>query len=306
MPRSQSPARQPITSADGRIRQTRADAEFTVVLHRSRSGASAAKLMLGRDFKIAVRVAPAIAVTILAKLAVDALGWDVVELNSLYSGLVTATVFLIGFLLAGTLTDFKESEKLPSEIAGRIETIADECEILFVDKSAQPARDCLEHLEEISTAISAWLHGRGDSQTVMEKIQRLNLDFLAFEPLTQPNFIVRLKQEQSALRLLVLRINTIRETSFVGAGYLIAELTSVLLISSLLFADIAQRGAEIFLLGMVAFVLAYMIALIKDLDNPFDYDGDKKSNSAEVSLAVIHRLEERIASRREALEAQLA
>lgn len=261
--------------------------------------------MLRRDFRLVFRVAPFVVATILAKLGVDYLGWDVVELNTLYSGLVTATVFLIGFLLAGTLTDFKESEKMPSEIAGRIETIADECEILFADKSAEAARDCVNHLEAVTKAVSAWLHGRSDVQTVLDAIRRLNADFLAFEPLTQPNFIVRLKQEQSALRLLVLRINTIRETSFVGAGYLIAELTSVLLIGSLLFANIAQRSAELLLLGMVTFVLAFMIALIKDLDDPFDYDGEKKTHSAEVSLAVIHDLEARIASRREAIGPEL-
>ena len=260
--------------------------------------------MFRRDFRLVFRVVPVVVVTILAKLGVDYLGWDIVELNALYSGLVTATVFLIGFLLAGTLTDFKESEKLPSEIAGRIETIADECEILFADKSPQAARDCMNHLDAITKAISKWLHGASDLQIVLDSIRRLNFDFLAFEPLTQPNFIVRLKQEQSSLRLLVLRINTIRETSFVGAGYLIAEIMSVLLIAALMFANIAQRSAEIFLLGMVAFVLAYMIALIKDLDDPFEYDGENKSNSAEVSLAVIHDLESRIASRREELDLQ--
>ncbi len=251
-----------------------------------------------RDFRLVLRVAPFVVVTVVAKLTVDYLGWDVIELNTLYSGLVTATVFLIGFLLAGTLTDFKESEKLPSEIASRIETIADECEILFADKSAEAARDCVIHLDDITQAISQWLHGRGNSQSVLDAIRRLNLDFLAFEPLTQPNFIVRLKQEQSALRLAVLRINTIRETSFVGAAYLIAELTAVLLVGSLLFAKIAQGGAELLLLGMVAFVFAYMIALIKDLDNPFDYEGESKLSSAEVSLAVIHDLEASIAARR--------
>lgn len=258
--------------------------------------------MLQRDFRLVFRIAPLVVVTVLAKLGVDYLGWDVIELNTLYSSLVTATVFLIGFLLAGTLTDFKESEKLPTEIAGRIETIADECEILMTDKAAAEALDCLKHLEELTHSISLWLHGRGGLQTVLASLRGLNRDFLAFEPLTQPNFIVRIKQEQSALRLLVLRINTIRETSFVGAGYLIAELTSVLLVSSLLFADIAQQGAELFLVGMVAFVLAYMIALIKDLDDPFDYEGEKRSKSAEVSLTVIHGLEERMAARREQLE----
>lgn len=253
--------------------------------------------MIKRDFRIALRIAPFVVFVAIAKLIVDYLGWDVVELNALYSALVTAAVFLIGFLLAGTLTDYKESEKLPTEIAARIETIADECEILFADKSAPEARACLDHLQRLAKQINDWLHGREKVDLALGSLRELNADFLAFEPLTQPNFIVRLKQEQSAIRLLVLRINTIRETSFVGSAYVIAELTSALLIGSLMFANIPQLGAEIFLLTMVAFVLAYMIALIKDLDEPFEYDGAKRRGSAEISLTVLVDLEQRIAER---------
>lgn len=258
--------------------------------------------MIKRDFRIALRILPIVIAVALGKFAVDQLGWDVVELNALYSALVTAAVFLIGFLLAGTLADYKESEKLPTEIAARIETIADECEILYLDKATPAARECLGHLEELATSVGDWLHGRGQVESALDSLQQLNGDFLAFEPMTQPNFIVRLKQEQSMLRLLILRINTIRETSFVGSAYVIAELTSILLVGSLMFANIPQLGAELFLLTMVAFVLSYMIALIKDLDEPFEYDGERMRGSAEISLAALDELEIRIAARRAALD----
>src|SRR5687767_6375717 len=186
------------------------------------------------NWGLARRVAPVVAIVLTAKLAVDLLGGDTIALNPLYSGLVAANVFLLGFLLAGTLADYKESEKLPGELAGRIETIADECQILFRDQGADAARRCIEHLDTLTNALSSWLHGRGEVREVLRHIEELNTHFLEFQPLTQPNFIVRLKQEQSTLRLLVIRIDRIRETSFVGAGYVIAEITSLLLILSLL------------------------------------------------------------------------
>jgi hypothetical protein len=257
------------------------------------------------DFRLVWGVVPLVAVALLAKLAVDLLGWDTVELNALYSGLVAATVFLIGFLLAGTLADFKESERLPGELAGRTETIADECQILYREQAAEAARGCIEHLDRLAKAMSAWLHGKERVETVLDEIEGLNRYFLEFQPLTQPNFIVRLKQEQSVLRLLVLRINTIRETSFVGAGYVVAEISSGLLVSSLVVANIAALGAELFLLGTITFLLAYMILLIKDLDDPFDYDGERRVGSAEVSLGAIHYLERRMARELEALDADV-
>lgn len=244
---------------------------------------------------LVVRVIPLVAAAVLAKLAADRLGWDRVALNSLHAGLVTSNIFLIGFMLAGTLADYKESEKLPGEIAGRIETIADECQILFRDRAAGPARDCLAHLGGLAGAFTAWLRGREPISAVFERIEGLNHFFLAFQPLTQPNFIVRLKQEQSALRLLAIRINTIKETSFVGAGYTVVGVTSVLLVTALVFADIAQLGAELFLLGALTFVLAYSILLIKDMDNPFDYDAKGAGGAVEVSLAPLDHVQQRVA-----------
>jgi hypothetical protein len=255
------------------------------------------------DWRLAYRVAPVVALAVAVKLLFDQLGWDTVELNPLYSGLVAANVFLIGFLLAGTLADYKESEKLPGEVAGRAEAIADESQILYRDTGADAARRCLEHIGKLASSMTAWMRGRSDVHAVLARIEDLNGFFLEFQPLTQPNFIVRLKQEQSALRLIVIRINTIRETSFVGAGYVIAEITSVLLVLSLMVANIAPTGAELFLLGTITFLLAYMILLIRDMDDPFDYDGGgKEAGAAEVSLAPLEYLERRMASELEELE----
>jgi hypothetical protein len=105
------------------------------------------------DWGLAFKAAPVAAVAVLTKLAVDQLGWDTVDLNPLYSGLVAATVFLLGFLLAGTLADYKESERLPGELAARTEAIADECHILFRDKGAASAQRCLDHLAQLAATL---------------------------------------------------------------------------------------------------------------------------------------------------------
>lgn len=251
--------------------------------------------MQSNDWRIALRVAPLIALTAIAKVGADRIGWDTVELNPLYTGLVAGNIFLVGFLLSGTLTDYKESERIPGELAARAETIADECEILYRDIAAPAARECLEHVGTFARSVNGWLHGSTTVDAPLEAIEGFNRHFLAFQPLTQPNFIVRLKQEQALLRLLVLRINTIKETSFVGAGYVIAWIASVLLVIALVLADFAALGAELFLVCAISFLVAYLVLLIRDLDNPFDYDVNGRRGSAEVSLAPINRLEQRMA-----------
>lgn len=232
---------------------------------------------------LVVYVLPLAGVAVIAKLAVDLLGWDTIAVSPLLTGIVAGDIFLLGFLLAGTLADFKESERLPSELAASLETLADECQILHQAKGAGAAGVAFDRVRAIAADIQAWLRGEGGVDVVLGELNDLNDDFLAFEALTQPNFIVRLKQEQASIRRMVLRIRTIRETSFVGAGYAVAELTSAALVIGLLFFTIPPLGAELFLVGLIAFLLSYVITLIKDLDDPFECNYEAQGG-AEVSL----------------------
>ncbi len=72
----------------------------------------------------------------------------------------------------------------------------------------------------------------------MDKLSGFNDFFLAFESLTQANFIARLKQEQNAIRSILTRIHTIRETSFISSGYAIAEAITFVLIIGLISVKI--------------------------------------------------------------------
>jgi hypothetical protein len=251
---------------------------------------------LSPRWRLVARVAPLVAVAVAAKLGFDLAGWgDSIVINPLLTGLVAANVFLLGFLLAGTLADYKESERLPGELGASLESITDECQILHEDKQAEPARECMHQVQEVAVALRDWFNRRIGVDKVLDELAALNPHFLAFEPLTQANFIVRLKQEQAAIRRMVIRINTIRETSFVGAGYAVAELTSALLVAILLFVEITPLGASLFFVGLITFLLAYMILLIKDLDDPFEYRDGERNGAAEVSLDPLLHVERRIA-----------
>jgi len=246
-------------------------------------------------WRLLVKVAPVVLVVALVKLVLDDLNWEPIPLSPLYTGLLAATVFLLGFLLAGTLADYKESEKLPGDLAASMETIADECLILYRDKQARPAIDCLRHIRGLVGSLLGWFYGRQATGSVFTGIRGFNSFFLDFEPLTQPNFIVRLKQEQSAIRRMVIRIETIRDTSFVGAGYAIAELASVLLVLGLLLTEISPDAAAVFIVSIITFLLVYVIFLIKDLDDPFEFDlNGREAGAAEVSLKPVEDLGQRL------------
>ena len=229
---------------------------------------------LRAKWKLVFKVAPLIVAIVLTKLLVHLVGWEVISLSPLFTALVSANIFLIGFLISGVLADYKESEKIPSDLATSLETMADEAIIIFNSKRADIALDYLRHLAQVSHAVINWFYKKERTNVVIEMLSSFNDFFLAFEPLTQANFIARLKQEQSYLRKTINRVHTIRETSFLQTGYVIAELITLVLVLGLVFIKIDPYYESVFFVAFVSFILIYMIFFIHDLDNPIGYSED--------------------------------
>ena len=52
--------------------------------------------------RLLLRVSTLVAVVVGVKLLVHFLGWEMISINPLFSGIVAANVFLMGFLLSGS------------------------------------------------------------------------------------------------------------------------------------------------------------------------------------------------------------
>ena len=128
---------------------------------------------------------------------------------------------------------------------------------------------------------------------VMADLRALNPLFMVFAPKIQAGFTTRLKSEQATMRRLVIRMDTMRRTSYVSAGYLIAEITALVILVLLLITDIGELTPTVLVVGVISYLLFYVLALIRDLDNPFEYYGDKPG-AADVNLEVLEHSEDRL------------
>ena len=135
----------------------------------------------------------------------------------------------------------------------------------------------------------------------MSDIRALNGPFRVMAPAIQAGFTTRLKSEQAAIRKLVIRMDTMRRTSYVAAGYLIAEVTAFLLMAVLIFTDLGAIAPTLCLVGLITYLLFYLVGLIRDLDNPFEYK-DGQPGAADVDLAVLQRNQDRLQGLLDALE----
>ncbi|MDD5112218.1 MAG: hypothetical protein PHG85_06715 [Candidatus Altiarchaeota archaeon] len=256
-----------------------------------------------RKWSLSIRVIPIVGIIILFKLIFHHMGWEYLSVNPLFSGLVAASVFLLGFLISGVLVDYKEGEKLPGEMTSSLEAIFDETWILYKNGKAAQARGLLQYLADFTALLKGWFYKKEKTRSVLDRIFGMNEFFAALDPLTKPNFIVRMKQEQANIRRIVIRIHGIRETSFVSSGYAVAEAVILLLTIGLLMTIIGPFYESLFVIGIITFLLVYMLALIKDLDNPFDYY-EKEGGNDEVSLKPLEDLEKRLRERLSILDAR--
>lgn len=249
--------------------------------------------LLSRKWHLTFRVLPFVAIIVLVKFVVHYFDYEALSLSPLMGALISANVFLIGFLISGVLSDYKESERLPAELACSLEVMLDEAAIIAENKKSPVATQLATHVRELTDFILKWFHKKEKTADLFAKITALNPIFLALEPLTQANFIARLKQEQNNLRRVITRIHTIRETDFNPAGYAIAEILSFVLCLGLIFTKITPYYESVFFVAFVSFVLLYMVLLIKETDNPFSYY-EKDDYTDNISLAPLENFQKRI------------
>lgn len=215
------------------------------------------------------------------------LGWVNWSFDALASALVAATTFVTAFVLSGILSDYKLSEGLPTEICSSIEAIADcnrleSCNHLNYDPTSLQ-----EALKELLEEIYRWLIDRSSLDSVLERVADLSKWIATLESYSAPPLISRLQAEQAKLRQVIMRIHVIRETDFVPPAYAILELFTATTIFALLFMQGDSFGRDLILSGALFTAFIYLQLLIRDLDNPFDYQGH---SSADVSLEILQTI----------------
>ena len=165
------------------------------------------------------------------------------ELSPLLAGAIGAEIFILGFLLSGTAGDFKEAERQPGEVAASLETIADECLITYEESSCprRTPRSAAHRDQPVGPAVADPGPRPGRRDVRHPRAQRAVPGVRTGDPgrLHHP------AQDRAVrIRKLVMRMDTMRRTSYVAAGYLIAEVTAVLLFVLLVTDRLRRLGSQ--------------------------------------------------------------
>lgn len=257
----------------------------------SKSSTSKSHRKLLQKWSVALKITPLVILIAVLKYTSHSFGLEIMELNALFTSLVAGTIFLIGFLISGVLSDYKESEKIPSELAASLRTLLDDTLTIMKSKDSDVARRFILFQKSFTASLSDWFYKKERTRVMLQKISRMNDFFVDLEKEgIVANYIIKLKSEQYSIRKILMRIDTIRDTNFAGSAYAILEAMGVLTVTGLLIIHIEPFYASLFLTLLITFLISYMIFLIRDLDNPFDYS-HKGETGTEVSLKPFHDFE---------------
>ena len=244
-----------------------------------------------QKWSIALKILPVVLLVAILKFLSHKFGLEIMELNALFTSLVAGTIFVIGFLISGVLTDYKESEKIPSELAGSLRNLFDDTFTIYKGKDSDIAKQFIDFQKGLITSLKDWFYKKERTYSILNKISQMNAYFIELDKAgIQANYIIKMKNEQNNLRRIILRIDTIRDTEFVGSAYAIVEAMGFLTAFGLIIIKIEPFYASLFLTLLITFLISYMFLLIKDLDNPFDFSV-KGETGTEISLRPILDIE---------------
>jgi hypothetical protein len=252
------------------------------------------KQRMGKVY-IAVTIGITVIILMVGKFFAHSIGLEFITLNALISSVIASSTFIAGFLLAGVFADYKEVEKIPSEIRSSLESILAEGDAL---KRKDKDFDNSKIKEIVQKFIKEFEDGLSDAKShshmtcAIEKIAEFDLVFDDMEKRGVPaNYITRIKTEQAQLRKLLLRIYHIQKTNFIPSVSVLVQSIVVLVILVLLFADM-ETYTGIIVCGLLSYLLLYTMRLIEVLEKPFRKGKDDTCD--DVSIFLLRELNENL------------
>ncbi len=249
-----------------------------------------------KKFKVGLWTLAIVILLIAAKFFIHAWGFEFFSLNALFTSAIAGAIFIMGFLLAGIIADYKEAEKIPAELRSSLENIWEEGKFFNRDKKGFDLEKLKASLLMVIQNFFKGLGHEGDHyklEPCIESVNELSESFTQMEKLGMPpNYIVRLEGEQAALRRNILRVYHIQRTQFLPSAHVLAESLALGIVMLLLFVKTEGSPESIVLFGFISYLFLYIRQLIRTLETPFRQD---HKTLDDVSLFLLREFEKKLA-----------
>lgn len=238
-------------------------------------------------------VIPVVLIVGALKIGVHLLNWEVIpkEMTSFFPSILTGIIFILGFLLAGVVTDYKESEKIPNEIAGSLFGLWQEAEYIRSVSNSKLAETLMHQIKNFIPTLKNdffILHN--------DKLPKLLDSFSATiidigKEGVAPNYVMRMKTDVALLKKTINRITVIRNTDFIPSVFISIKAISIVFLSVYCLLNVDPWWGGLILVSIFTFVIFSILFVITDMEDPFEYDGSDEIKSDEISLEVLENIQ---------------
>jgi hypothetical protein len=242
-------------------------------------------------YKLFMKAALVAAIVLTAKYFSDRFGFSQITINTLTSSFFAGVFFTISILFTAAMTDFKEAEKIPGELAVLMKALRNDAKLVCaVGNDCPETQNIVAHVEGLLSAImdnfrsNCWHKARLD-----EQFARINQDIISLSTKNVASGVItKIREHLTNVDRLSHRIDYIGYTDDIPGAYIVSDIALCAVFLIFIFSNNEWGAGGLVLFGAITFVLSAIIFLIHDMDNPFEYGHD---SLADVDLSVLFRLE---------------
>ena len=227
---------------------------------------------------------------------------DLIEFSDI-TIIFTGAFFVFGLLLAATMSDFKESERIPGEVASNLEAIKDWIYLAFKAPRTGTSDLCKEELNStflreellfITDGIISWIYSKEkDSNVIFPLIRHSNeIAYYFAERGVDKEAIKGIQENTNAMRKQLTRAYSISRNNFIKPAYTLLQSILFIVMALLLITKFKSPAADYFVTCSITFLFTYLYLLIVGLDDPFDISNDE----IDVDLKTLDRFKQRLIS----------
>ena len=238
-------------------------------------------------FRLALLALPAVFAVLVLRYVLQEV-FDIGEVATFgeVGSVITGVTLILGFMLGGVLSDYKESEKLPASVAvalaGFRSTAHSGLLAKDLDVSIINAR-----IAKVANAIAGWFVGTNSEDEMWAAMSDFPALIVDLEKAgVASHYVGRLMVLNGELNATLNRVAVVRNTSFVQSGYVLMTILVLVLQGSLAIVTFPSSIMSWIAPSVLSLAYAYLWLLVRDLDNPFGHsENEGKGSGADVDIA---------------------
>jgi ABC-type multidrug transport system fused ATPase/permease subunit len=212
------------------------------------------------------------------------LGVEGLSPTAVSAGIITGGIFVMGLIVAGTLSDYRDAERAPTALAGGLYSILREAESMHAVWGAPDLSELRRRLIAVVTTLRADIDA-GDTRTCQAAIEDLSETFLELDKSDVPaNYIVRLRSVQASLRESLLRVYHLQREEFLPSAYAMIVAFVSLIIAVLLVTNFDGLAESLVTVGFLSFFFLALLRLLNIISTPFKVGMERTEDDVSLFL----------------------